>query len=68
MKSISDNPTWATTFHEARGILTQEQAAQALHECPVATIRDWEQGRRTPPVWVQYLVVGQLMRKSLKKK
>ncbi len=58
--------TWADTFRNARGSLSQTEAAVALCGCPVATIRDWEQGRREPPQWVQMLVVGQLMRKSLR--
>ena len=64
--------SWASIFRDARGKLTQEEAAKVLSgrgptaRCPIATIRDWEQGRRTPPEWVQWLIVGQLMRASLR--
>lgn len=47
---------WPTTFRTLRGSLTQEQAAKALFHCPVACIRDWEQGRSKPPGWVQLLI------------
>lgn len=58
--------TWAKTFTEARGQLSRAEASAALCGCPVNTIRDWEQGLRTPPEWVQSLVVGQLLRDSMK--
>jgi DNA-binding XRE family transcriptional regulator len=46
-------------FRAARGSLTQEQAAAAIG-CPVATYRDWEQGRREPPAWIRKLAIGKL--------
>lgn len=55
--------TWAKAFRAARGPLTQEGAAQLLsgptasERCPPATIRDWEQGRRNPPKWMQRLIL-----------
>jgi len=63
--------TWAATFRAARGSLTQEGAAIALsgpsdgERCPVATVRDWEQGRNSPPRWQQWLYVGQLLRAQI---
>lgn len=63
---------WADTFREARGGLSQPEAAAALSgptkadEFPVATLRDWEQGRREPPRWMQWMIVGVLMRRSLR--
>lgn len=60
--------TWAKTFRQARGSLTQGGAAAVLsgpsasERCPVATIRDWEQGRNQPPKWQQWHYVGALMR------
>lgn len=64
--------TWAQVFRSARGSLSQTEAAAALSgptradECPVATLRDWEQGRREPPQWMQWIIVGVLMRKKLR--
>lgn len=60
--------TWAESFRQARSGLSQTEAAASLCGCPVATIRDWEQGRREPPEWVQYLVVAQLMRRDLRRR
>lgn len=60
--------SWAQSFREARGTLTQVQAAEVLCMDTPATIRDWEQGRGEPPVWCQYLVIGALMRASLRPK
>lgn len=65
---------WAETFRDARGTLTQGQLAKLLSgptradHLPVATIADWEQGRREPPKWCQWLILGQLLRQSLPKK
>ena len=59
---------WKKTIRAARGKMTQEEAAAALggremrDACPVATLRDWEQGRRTPPRWVQCLIIAHLLR------
>lgn len=58
--------TWAETFTEARGDRSRAEASKILCGCPIGTIRDWEQGKRTPPEWVQSLVVGQLLRDSMK--
>lgn len=52
--------SWAEKFVEARGDLTQVEAAARLCGCPVRTVRDWEQGRRVPPEWVQLLVLARL--------
>lgn len=66
--------TWAETFRAARGPLTQEGAAKVLSgpdagsRCPVATIRDWEQGRGQPPKWQQWLYIGALWRARAKKR
>lgn len=63
--------TFAQQFRAARGSLTQEGAAAALSgpdaasKCSVRTVQDWESGRRTPPGWVRWLIVGQLMRSQL---
>jgi DNA-binding transcriptional regulator YiaG len=51
--------TTAEKFRAQRGPLTQEQAAAAIG-CPVATYRDWEQGRREPPKWIRRLALGKL--------
>lgn len=48
---------WPEAFRKARGSMSQPEAAAALLNCPVATIRDWEQGRREPPKWVQSLIL-----------
>lgn len=58
--------SWAKSFREMRGELTRKEASEILFGCPVGTIRDWEQGLRTPPVWVQYLVGGQMLRAQAK--
>lgn len=63
--------TWAQQFRKARGSLTQEGAAavlsgpDAVSRCPVATVRDWEQGRHAPTGWQQYMIVAQLMRQQI---
>jgi DNA-binding transcriptional regulator YiaG len=59
--------TWASKFRSARGSLYLREAAAVLCGCPVATIRDWEQGRREPPEWVQLLVLEILRRQSAKR-
>lgn len=60
--------SWAQSFRAARGALTQVQAAEVLCMDTPATIRDWEQGRGEPPAWCQHLVIGALMRASLRPK
>lgn len=57
---------WAKTFREMRGEITRREASAILFSCSVGTIRDWEQGLRTPPVWVQYLITGQMLRSQVK--
>lgn len=39
--------------------LTQVQAAGIIG-CPIGTYRDWEQGRRTPALWIQENVIARL--------
>ena len=54
---------FAKLFTEARGKLSQrEAAAKVAPELSVRTVQDWESGRRTPPLWVQWLVLGRLKR------
>lgn len=58
-------------LREAQG-MTQQQLADALSgpdassRCNVASVRDWEQGRSEPPGWVQYLILGAVLRRSLR--
>jgi hypothetical protein len=74
IKSDADAGTWAAIFRDARGGMTQEEAAKTLsgrgpkERCPVSTLRDWEQGRREPPTWMQWLIIGQLWRAAAKPK
>ncbi len=51
------------TFREARlaAGLTQ-QAMADLFEMPKRTIENWEAGKRTPPPYVQRLVLAELKR------
>lgn len=46
-------------FKKQRGHLTQTKAAEAIG-CPVATYRDWEQGRRNPPKWIRKIALYRL--------
>ena len=54
------------TIKEARieAKLTQQQVHDLL-EIPLRTIEDWERGLRTPPAYVEKLIVEKLL--SLKK-
>lgn len=53
--------SWAEQLKHARAGLTQEAAARRINRwLPLATLRDWEQGRRTPPRWVQELILWRL--------
>ncbi len=49
---------WAGKFRKARKLakLSQPEAADRL-EVPVTTIRGWEQGRHTPPLYVQRFIL-----------
>lgn len=49
---------WAGKFQALRlkKGFSQDRAAEAL-DIPVATIRGWEQGRHTPPVYIQRLIL-----------
>jgi DNA-binding transcriptional regulator YiaG len=52
-------------FCEARGKLSQSEAAAKIAPgLSVRTVQDWESGRRTPPPWVQWLVLARLKRKK----
>ncbi len=50
--------TWGGRLKAARKArgLSQSEAAREL-DIPVATIRNWEQGRTTPPAYFQRLVL-----------
>lgn len=71
---MKSNTQWGAQCQDLRSQfrLTQQQLAEALSgrdaasRCSVASVRDWEQGRSEPPGWVQYLILGVLMRKSLR--
>lgn len=39
--------------------ITQYEAARLIG-CPVATWRDWEQGRHEPPEWLQRIVLERI--------
>lgn len=41
--------------------LTQENMAKKL-DIPIRTIQDWEAGRRTPPIYVEKLIIAELER------
>lgn len=41
--------------------LTQENMAKKM-SIPIRTIQDWEAGRRTPPEYVERLVIAELER------
>lgn len=51
------------TIKEARenANLTQAKMSELL-EIPKRTIEDWENGRRKPPVYVEKLVIKELIR------
>ena len=54
---------WSKLFSTARGQLSQsEAAAKIAPTLSVRTVQDWESGRRTPPAWVQWLVLARLKR------
>ncbi len=50
------------TIKEARTFagLTQKQVYEVVG-VPMRTLQDWENGRRTPPEWVERLVVEKLI-------
>lgn len=52
-----------TKIKEARlkANLTQDGMAEKL-SIPIRTIQDWEAGRRTPPEYVERLVIAELKR------
>lgn len=55
--------TWKNRFKEAREIhdLTQEEAAQIISkDLSVRSIQSWELGHRSPPAWVQQLILEKL--------
>jgi DNA-binding XRE family transcriptional regulator len=52
-------PTFATRFKNARGPLSQTQAAELLNRS-VHTIRNWEQGRNEPDPETQSLCLSLL--------
>jgi len=59
---------WAAQFVEARGSLTQAEAAASISALlSVRTVEDWELGRRQPPAWVQALVLAVLRRAAGRK-
>ena len=51
------------TIKEARKAakLTQSQMSEAF-DIPLRTIEDWEAGKRTPPTYVQKLIIEKLER------
>lgn len=51
------------TIKEARKAakLTQRQMSEAF-DIPLRTIEDWETGKRTPPAYVEKLIVEKLER------
>lgn len=65
--------TWSEIVRSARGELTQIEAAKVLsgptkaEACSVGNIRNWEQGLREPPKWMQWQIVGTLLRARVKK-
>ncbi len=42
--------------------LTQEQARDRLFDAPARTYACWESGERTPPEWLQQLILAWLKR------
>jgi hypothetical protein len=61
--------SWADAIREARGSLTQVEAAAAISSrLSVRTLQDWELGRNKPPEWVQDLVLGVLRGRRGKKR
>ena len=39
--------------------MTQEELSKTL-EIPLDTIKNWESGRRVPPVWAEKLIIEKL--------
>jgi len=59
--------SWSEKFKSAKGRLSQAKMARLIdRNLSVRTVQDWEQGRSTPPVWVQRLVLGKIKRLNLR--
>lgn len=63
--------TWSETIKAERAQyrLSQSQLAKLLSgpsgqsdACSVRTVQDWELGRNKPPGWVQWQILGTIMR------
>ena len=57
-----DLPRWSDRVRAARNTmkLTQNEM-HLITKIPKRTIEDWEAGKRTPPVWVQELVIEKML-------
>lgn len=68
--------TWSETIkaERAQAGLSQSQLARLLSgpspsdACSVRTVQDWELGRNKPPGWVQAMILGRIMRATVKAK
>jgi len=63
--------TWAEIVRSLRaesGLTVKEFAKHYFRALSHRTIEDWEQGRKAPPEWVQYLVWGQAAHMNLRAK
>lgn len=45
--------------HRKKARLTQQEFS-TLFEIPIDVVKSWDSGRRTPPAWVEKLIVEKL--------
>lgn len=63
---VEFNPeVWKSTFNKIRK--AREQAGMTIKDladllgAPYRTVQDWNSGKRTPPVWLQNLIVDKIL-------
>ena len=49
--------------HRQAAGLTQKQFSE-LFEIPIDVVKSWDSGRRTPPEWVQKLIIEKLTKEG----
>lgn len=47
--------------HRKKAGLTQQEFS-TLFEIPIDVVKSWDSGRRTPPAWVEKLIIKELDR------
>lgn len=50
-----------TKEHRKKAGLTQQEFS-TLFEIPIDVVKSWDSGRRTPPAWVEKLIIKELDR------